>query len=626
MGIQMLNKPAVRPVSVHIARKLSEFKREERGAVTIFVMMLFMIMLMFGGIAVDVMRFEMRRVALQETLDRATLAAANLVLPPSMDPKAVAENWYTTAGLGDEFTVDFSTPTVTGVADSSSRKVTATAKVRSYNHFMGMMDVHYLEAITASAAEQGATKVEVMLVLDVTGSMSETITGGSTKIAALRTAAANFVNILDASDPKNLISIGLVPYASQVNIPVPLRDQFAVTNLSSWDNVPAAGVPGINCIEIPTSTYATTGLSTTTPMAMHAVADARSSSTSATALNWTSPTGTSGLPNAGAVACSKGADTAGTANLVQLPTTLPTPLTNQISQLQPRGNTAIAVGMRWGVALMDETAKPIYTNLLSETAMAGRPALNDDLSTRKIIVLMTDGNHVINKHIRDAYKTGLAPVWRGTDGNFAIRFWDAGGILNGGLRPHQNAAVNYCSGWPLAVDREYFIPHLKRNSVKKKVAPTEPEGVGTGTSVGGACDPRAWKTAPSWTNSGTVTQLDWSEVWRYVKLDWVVRQLYYRSDVGGTKPYATVHGTFATDYLTSVANMDALLTTTCSEARTDGKMEIFSIAFGDNISETVLSNCATPGGAHFFHPTDPASLNAVFEQIAVLISDLRLTQ
>ena len=229
----MLIKPAKRPIFAHLVRKTAAYRSDEGGSMAVFMVFVFIVMLLFGGIAVDVMRFEMRRVALQETLDRATLAAANVILPPSQTPQSVVTEWFNKAGLGNELTVDYFAPTVGGVATASSREAWARAKVRSYNHFMGMLNEPYFEGDTVSVAQQGVSKIEVMMVLDITGSMNQT-SGSTTKIAALRTAAANFVTILKYSkdtsgnytinkDPNNLVSIGMVPYASNVNIPVALR-------------------------------------------------------------------------------------------------------------------------------------------------------------------------------------------------------------------------------------------------------------------------------------------------------------------------------------------------------------------------------------------------------------------
>jgi hypothetical protein len=673
MDGDMLNKPAKRPVSSFIARRFSDFCAEEEGGITIFVIFMFVLMIIFGGIAVDVMRYEWRRVTLQETMDRAMLAAASLVIPPSQSPQSVAQNWFDVAGLGDELTVDFSAPVLQGEATSSSREVTGTARVRSYNHFMHMVDIPWFEGPVSSAAQQGVSKIEVILALDVTGSMAQS-SGSTTKIEALRQAASNFVTILkynrDGSgnytipkDPNNLIAIGLVPYSSNVNIPVDLRNQFAVSHLSSWDYVDNQGVPDINCFEIPPDTFGTMELSRSNPIPMAAVAQTGESNPNASVTlpgadntngrnggvvtrSYAAPVATN--TNSGTFMCNHG-DNPSTAanerasNLLQLPTTDISTLRTQINALNPRGNTSIALGMRWATALIDQSARPIYSALRSGVpGMSGLPANNNDPETRKIIVLMTDGTHVASRHILDAFKSGPSPIWRGADGRMAIEFNDSGIAPNGGTRPGiapNGTPRNSCSGWSLAdtvvngavVKRNIFVPHLKANSVRLRVNSSEPEGQGTGTNVSGGCDPRAWVTAtgtpaaPSWTGSGVVRRLDWSEVWRYASVDWVIEQLYMRSNVVGATNYDALYDMFVGDYLVNAGNMDNLLSENCTAAKAAG-VEVFGIVLGDNVTEAPVRNCSSPGTGYYYRVTNADNLNAAFEQIAVLISPLRLTQ
>ena len=670
----MFEQAATRKVSARLLQKVKDFRSDERGAIAIFVLLIFVMMLLVGGIAVDVMRSEMRRVAYQQTFDRAVLAASNVALPPSQTPISVGQSWYDVAGLGDEFTVDYTAPTITGLATSSSRKTNISGKVRSYNHFMHMMDIPYFEIPVKSAAQQGVSKIEVIMALDITGSMAEA-SGSTTKIAALRQAATNFVTILKfskdaggnytvAKDPNNLVSIGMVPYSSNVNVPVNLRGQFAVSNLSSWDYVANAGVPDTNCFEIPESTYGTTGLSTTNPIPMQSVANTASGAPSVGTITLPGANNTNGN-NGGVInlvaaspmnptepsrdtnsyTCNHG-DNFGTganekgSNLIALPSTNINALKTQIGQLNPRGTTSIAVGMRWATALIDQAARPIYSNLLGGVpGMAGRPANNTDNETRKIIVLMTDGTHVASKYILDAYKSGPSPIWRGTDGRYAIEYSDSGVGLNGGVRPGIAPTANpknTCSGWSLAntvvngntVKRNIFVPHLKANSVALKTG-NDAEGAGKGTVVTGGCDPRAWiaptNGVPAWSGSGVVRRLDWSEVWRYLTVDWVIEQLYMRSNVVGTTNYTTVYNTMVGNYLTGEAHMDALLNTNCTAAKNAG-VEVFGIVLGDAVTTGPIQNCSSPGNGYFYWVKNANDLNAAFEQIAVLISELKLTQ
>ena len=60
------------------------FRKDEDEALIVFSLMMIMI-LWFGGMAVDLMRYETTRAKLQGSLDLATLAAVNLdqIVPPA---------------------------------------------------------------------------------------------------------------------------------------------------------------------------------------------------------------------------------------------------------------------------------------------------------------------------------------------------------------------------------------------------------------------------------------------------------------------------------------------------------------------------------------------------------------
>jgi Flp pilus assembly protein TadG len=642
----MLKKADLRPISAHLTRKMSDFRSDEGGAIAIFVLFVFVMMVMFGGIAVDVMRFEMRRVTLQQTMDRAVLAASSMQ-QKTRTPEQIATEWFTVAGLGDELTVDYGAPTVTGVSNANKRTAKITADVRSYNHFMHWLDVPYLEAPVTSAAAEGIAKVEVMLVLDITGSMQDPASANDTKskIEALREAADNFVTIVKGADSKNGVSIGVVPYASQVNIPASLRQKYTVSHLSSWNFVANQGVPNINCPEIPTSTYGSTALSRTLTMPMASIADLTSTVTNTT--DYLKPSDFPPSVNFGPRICTTKNDDPGTAvneaeyNQLLLPTKDGNAVKARIAQLTAAGNTSIAIGMRWGTAILDQSATALYTIVDSDGKV--RPFQNNDPEVRKIIVLMTDGEHVANNYIYDAYKTGPSPVWRGSDGRYAVNFSTATRGPFTGTLPLSN-----CSGWALSNTRTFFVPHLKRNSVKQKKN-NDPEGQGTGSATTGACDPLAWLapngsgnvTWPQLDSNGnvmkdaggnvimvTAQRLDWSEVWRYLRMDYVIRQLYNRANISGAVSVSTLQNTFRGTYL-SVSTMNTLLQQNCKAAR-DADFEIYGIAFAAPTNgKTQIQNCASPNDddtTYFFDATNNADLIAAFNSIASDITDLRLTQ
>jgi hypothetical protein len=323
-----------------------------------------------------------------------------------------------------------------------------------------------------------------------------------------------------------------------------------------------------------------------------------------------------------------------TANHVMLPTKTAADVIARIQNLAAGGYTSIAVGMRWGTALIDETARPIYT-AIGDPSVAGRPDNNispvdasNDERTRKIIILMTDGEHVATNHIKDAYKSGLSPIYLGADGNYAIRFWSAGTDL------HDNTRSNNCEGTNLRTAaivggvnrfREYFVPHLK-----------------TGTTA--TCVLDAWKFDPKWTttvpdgpDADTLpdieevvgVQLDWSQVWERLPLNYVTRQFYARSNVTSVTNSAAL-SQFRQGYI-SATNLDTLLQQNCTAAKGQD-IEVFGIAFAAPAGGQVqIEGCASKADngssdGFYFNATNELALQAAFRSIARQLDELRLTQ
>lgn len=95
--------------------------------------------------------------------------------------------------------------------------VTATATLP-----MSFMRAFGFRTTTLSAtakAELQPRPLEVMVVLDNTGSMRSTLSGGQTRIQALKTAATDFVDILhQGATRRRDLAIGFVPYDVTVNV------------------------------------------------------------------------------------------------------------------------------------------------------------------------------------------------------------------------------------------------------------------------------------------------------------------------------------------------------------------------------------------------------------------------
>ena len=535
--------------------QLAQFRREEDGTLIIFGLTLFVLMIMMGGFAVDLMRYENVRVNLQQTLDRSTLAAA--ALNQSLDPHAVVVDYMLKAGLADQL------ENVQVTEALNSRTVRSVGRAATHPIFLHMLGIQSFDAMGRSQAEQSVTNVEVVLVLDISGSMQS-----NNKIGNLKTAASEFVDTILANDPNHRVSISIVPYNAEVNIGPQLVSKFAITNPN--------GVANVNCVELPPSVYGSLALSRIDSMPMVAYADIVYGTNRINGL--VSPTdATFARPNYGRVFCKPNP-----ANQVRLPSNNAVTIKSEINALQAEGNTSITLGMKWGVTLLDPSMRSMFTDFIGSGAipasMPSRPFDYRDPGTMKIIVLMTDGQHVAHDRIVDAYKTGPAPIYLSTgDGNYSVR---------------------HTAGRPaVAGSNEYFVPHL-------------------GT----------WQATP-WDSGAGAVQQDWAAIWANLKLSYVAWQFYGRAlGTDATSRNTVYSNTFsAMDQIyASAATMDATLQQSCQGARDQGVI-VYGIAFeAPTHGQEVIRNCAS-SPAHYF-AADGLQIQNAFRTIASNITMLKLTQ
>ena len=545
----------------HAARRIGglmlprRFLASQDGSLTILALCLFMLMVMMGGLAVDLMRYEATRTTLQNTLDRATLASASLT--QTLDAQDVVNDYFTKAGMQDHL------DGVTVSEGLNFRNVVADASAATNPYFLHLIGQDGLDANGHSMAEQRVTNVEIALVLDVSGSMS------GTKLTNLKKAAKEFVDTVLSSDPDNRISITMVPYNAQVNLGLDMRSKYSATHIHDVDDV--------NCLELPSASYNAVGVSRSAPFPMSAFAD-WSSTTNKTTAYVAYDDSSYGKMNTNAPFCR---NTAG--NIIRLPSNDIATLKTQIDSLVAAGNTSIMLGLKWGLALLDPYAQPMFEELAGAgkipSYFGNRPFEWVDRNSMKLIVLMTDGEHVAHTIIPNDYKTGVSPIWRSVgDGKYSIHF---------------------TTGRPaIASTNEYWVPHLN-----------------------------GWRATPyASTTAGAVVQ-NWEDMWAVTRQSWVAWQLYARA-LGTTSTtrnsiYTAQMNAFQ-DTSDSAAAMDIQLQQSCAQAKANGVV-VYGIAFeAPTNGQTQIKNCAT-SAAHYFNATG-LQIQSAFRAIASNISQLRLTQ
>ena len=368
--------------NIQMRNSISGFMSEDRGSLTIFAIFMVLMILMMGGIGIDVMRSERDRTVLQHTLDRAILAAADL--DQEEDPETVVNDYFEAAGLDDFLT------SVSVAQGINYKTVGAEAQSVTPTTFMKMTGVDTLNATASGVVEERIANVEISMVLDISGSM-----GTGSKMSQLRAAATSFVNTVLSPENEGLVSVSLVPYSQHVNAGPLIYNELNTNHRHNYSH----------CVEMSDSTYNYTALNlnTTYDQMQH--------------FQWNYD-GSNSLTDTICPRYNYERIRAFSQNKNQL--------NNQIDDLQPRAGTQIFMGMKWGAAMLDPAFQPVVNKHIakgwSDAAFAGRPVAYNDPETLKTVILMTDGINSTAARITDEhYDTKSKRInWRDYNLNYFL--------------------------------------------------------------------------------------------------------------------------------------------------------------------------------------------------------------
>ncbi len=166
-----------------------------------------------AGVSIDAMRGYLVQSRLSSALDAAGLAGARVMYSSTRD--ADIQMYF-----NSNFPAGYMGATVTGptftVTDDEIITLTAEATMKTT-----LMHVLGFQELTVSATSEITRQTElldVVLAIDMSGSMGSSL-GSGTRISAARTAALELVNILYGTDGlAPLLKIGLVPWNGKVNV------------------------------------------------------------------------------------------------------------------------------------------------------------------------------------------------------------------------------------------------------------------------------------------------------------------------------------------------------------------------------------------------------------------------
>lgn len=192
---------------------------------------------MIGG-GVDISRGYMAQSRLQQACDAGALAAR----------KEMSGSVYTTNTelIGQRFFESNFPDGLYGAEDpelelthTTDNNVEGVATVTLPLAMMGMFGAGDMELEATCKAELSISNVDIMFVLDVTGSMADPIPGDTvTRIAGLKSAVFGFYDTLqDAVSTDSRVRYGFVPYSQTVNMGgvVPAQYILGGTSGETWE-------------------------------------------------------------------------------------------------------------------------------------------------------------------------------------------------------------------------------------------------------------------------------------------------------------------------------------------------------------------------------------------------------
>jgi len=192
-----------------LTRMIRRFSRDRHGNVAMLFSMLLVPITVLSGGAVDINQALNARTRLSNALDGAALAVGAQTSIDDDQATELALDFITANYPDREIGV---IQNLAVYIDPDSDRVTVSAESQVETIILGLIGIEHITVHWESEVQRARSSLELVMVLDNTGSM------GGSKIASLRDAGLLLTDILfDGSDP-NRLEIGLVPFSATVNV------------------------------------------------------------------------------------------------------------------------------------------------------------------------------------------------------------------------------------------------------------------------------------------------------------------------------------------------------------------------------------------------------------------------
>lgn len=578
--------------------KVQKFANDEDGAIVGFAIFLFVMIIIMGGIGIDVMRSEMKRTRMQHTLDRAILAAADL--NQESDPETVVRDYFEKSGMTDYLA------SVTVDEGLNYRVVEANAELNMKTHFMHLLGIDSVSVPAKGRAEERIGGVEISLILDVSGSMNS-----NSRLTNLKVAAKDFVETMVANTEDGKLSISIVPYATQVSVSEDVFDAMNVTLAGPLDpDNPDSAIISTDshdysqCINFTNADFSTTTLDPTIARTQTMHFDP-----------WNDSDGRDNDPMqlVSSPVCEDD-----TSREVLVLSKDEAEMKAFIDNLWGGGNTSIDVGMKWGTALLDGTMQPVIDHLITENIVSSdfneRPHNYTDGESIKVIVVMTDGQNTSQYFVEDSFRTGVSNIWwNEQEEEYSVYIGLDDGDEDGDTITDEPMYYwTYNGTWQ---DHPYGGGTFEETTYERG-------DTCISYRRNGSCRRyEVIEVTATVSEPGTASEVFYPDLYAYSTLKWVADELY-----GPWMGSSAARDDWYYDVYNSVGSSTKnTRTASICDAAKDEEIIVFTIGFeAPEAGQTVLENCAS-SAAHYFD-VDGLEIQDAFSAIASAIAQLKLTQ
>jgi Flp pilus assembly protein TadG len=211
--------------------------KNQKGAIIVIFALSLIVLIGFAALGTEVGRWYLTRAELSKAVDAAALAGAANISNPTIDVPTLARNFgmenFQAGYLGTPGTGDGLVTFTATVQEGGKLTVTGTtSSLAILARYFGVNQV----AVASSGVAQ-KNEVEIMLVLDRSGSMS------GTPLANLKDAARSFIDYYQDTQDKD--RIGLVSFATGVRVNYALNYNFYTPIETAINALSATGATNI---------------------------------------------------------------------------------------------------------------------------------------------------------------------------------------------------------------------------------------------------------------------------------------------------------------------------------------------------------------------------------------------